>query len=268
MGQAMELLTFNDTDAPAAFAAMTNNTGNSNIVRNASGASKVQLLTAWGMATGQAINVRIRSPLMHDNQQGLRFLLQVAQPFVLLDPKFPEDLFPQDTLLIEDQSIVADAGTNVHVFSMLVYYQDLPGIAANLVSPDYVGSKTVHKMTGENTIATTATGDYGGEEAITAELNQFKANTYYALVGFLVDVFVATVRWRGVDTGNLGVGGPGSADDPFFTQNFFVWLSERSGKPCIPAFNSANAAAVLIDMCQDEAGANPICTQIFHQLRN
>lgn len=268
MPQAMELLTFNDTDAPAAFAAMTNNTGNSNIVRNASANSKIHLLTAWGMATGQAVNVRVRSPLMHDNQQGLRFVLLVAQPAVLLDPKIPTELFPQDTLGVEIQSITADAGTNVHVFSMLVYYQDLPGISANLVSPDYVASKTAHKMTGENNIATTATGDYGGEEAITAELNQFKANTYYALTGYTVDLFVATVRWRGVDTGNLGVGGPGAADDPFFTQNFFTWLSERSGKPCIPAFNSANAAAVLVDACQDEAGANIAVTQIFHQLKN
>ncbi len=267
MPQALELITFNDTDAPAAFAAMGNNTGNSNVIRNASANSKIFMLTCWGMATGQAINVRVRSPLMHDNQQGLRFHIQVNNVAVLQDPKFPEQFFPQDTLLVEDQSIVADGAANVHGFSMLVYYEDLPGVSANLVSPDYLASRTVKKMASENTIATAATGDYSGEEAITAELNQFKANTYYALAGYTCDVTGGSIRWRGVDTGNLGVGGPAEADDPFFTMNFFIWLSERSGKPCIPTFNSANAAAVLIDATQDEGGADILVTSFYHQLR-
>lgn len=267
MGIAMELLSFNDTDAPAAFAAMTNNTGNSNVVRNASANSKIWLLTAWGNATGQAINVRVRSPLLHDNQQGLRFHIQVDNPVPLLDPSMPVQLFAQDTLLIENQSITADAGTNVHMFSMVVFYEDLPGISANLVSPDYVRAKRVTTMATENTLATTTTGDYGGEEAITAELNQFKANTYYAWTGFTSSAMAGSVRMRGVDTGNLGVGGPANSTDLMTTKDFFVWLSERSGKPCIPTFNSANSAAVLIDATQDEGGADILVTQFFHQLR-
>lgn len=267
MGIALELLSFNDTDAPTAFAAMGNNTGNSNIIRAASATSKVHLLTAWGNATGQAINVRARSPLLHDNQQGLRFHIQVDNVNCLLDPKMPTRLYTQDTLLIESQSIVADAATNVHMFSMLVFYEDLPGISANLVSPEYLMSKRETTMASENTLATTTTGDYGGEEAITIELNQFKANTWYALSGYTCDVNAGTIRYRGVDTGNLGVGGPANADDGFFTMNFFVWLAERSGKPCIPVFNSANAGAVLIDATQDEGGVDVLVTSFYHQLR-
>ena len=267
MGIALELLSFNDTDAPAAFAAMTANTGNSATVRNASANSKILLLTAWGNATGQAINVRVRSPLLHDNQQGLRFHIQVDNPTPLLDPKMPVLLFPQDALLVENQSITADAGTNVHLFSMLVFYEDLPGVAANLVSPDYVMSRRVQEMANENTLATTATGDYGGEEAITAEINQFKANTYYALTGYTSSVMAGAIGFRGVDTGNLRVGGPAHATELALTVNFFTWLSERSGKPCIPAFNSANMAGVLIDATQDEGGADVLVTQFYHQLR-
>jgi len=266
--QAMELLSFSQTDAPAAFAAMTNCTGNSNVIRNASANSKIHLLTCWGNATGQAVNVRIRSPLMHDNQQGLRFHVQVDGVACLLDPKYPQRLYPQDTLAVEIQSITADLATNVHLFNMLVYYEDLPGISANLITPDYLAAKTESKMSGENTIATTATGDYGGEAAITATLNQYKANTYYALAGYTCSVDAGAIRWRGVDSGNLGVGGPASADDNYFTSNFFVWLSERSGKPCIPVFNSANSAAVLIDATQDEGGADVLVSHFWHQLRN
>lgn len=267
MGAALELVSFLDVDAPAAFAAMTNNTGNSNVVRNASANSKIWMLTCWGNATGQAINVRVRSPLMHDNQQGLRFHVQVDNLGVLQSPEYPQQLYPQDALLVEDQSIVADGAANVHMFSMLVYYEDLPGISANLVTPDYVKARYESKMATENTIATTATGDYGGEEAINAELDQFKANRWYALLGYTVSVDGGSVRYRGADVGNLGIGGPAESDDPFFTAFFFSWLSDKSGKPCIPSFNSANRAAVLIDATQDEAGADILVTSMFALLR-
>lgn len=265
MGVALELLSFFDLDAPAAFAAMTNCTGNSNTVRNASANSKVLLLTAWAKAVGAINTFRIRSPLLHDNQQGIRFTTAVSDPAVMLDPSFPTQLFPQDALLIEDQS--ADAGTNIHILSMLVYFEDLPGVAANLVSSDYVRSRGEARMSGENTLALGTAGDYSGEEAINAELDQMKANRYYALLGYTLQPVCGTIRWRGVDTGNLGVGGPGAADDPFFTQNFFVWLSERSGKNCIPVFNSANRAAILIDGVQDEGGVDPTVASQFMLLR-
>ena len=267
MGRALELLTFNDTDAPAAFAAMTANVGNSATIRNASANSKIWLLTCWGMATGQAINVRIRSPLLHDNQQGMRFHIQVNNVNALLDPKMPVALYPQDALLVEDQSITADAGTNVHGFSMLVYYEDLIGADANLISPDFLMAKRMYTMTTENTITTTTDGAYSGEEAVSAELNQFKANTFYAIAGYTCDVTGGTIRYRGIFSSNLGVGGPAEADDQFFTMNFFVWLSERSGKPCIPAFNSADVASTLIDATQDEGGADILVTTFCHQLR-
>ena len=237
------------------------------LIRNSNANAKVHLLTAWGNATGQAINVRVRSPLMHDNQQGLRFHIQVDNPDLLLDPKMPEMLYPQDALIIENQSITADAATNVHMFSMLVYYEDMPGIDANLVTPEYVMSKKEHLMTTENTIATTATGDYGGEEAVNAELNQFKANRYYALLGASISVAAGSIRYRGVDIGNVGVGLPANAGDTWFTMNFFVWLSERSGKPCIPVFNSSNIDSVLIDATQDEGGADVLVESVFAQLK-
>lgn len=267
MGKALELLGFNDTDAPAAFAAMGNNTNNSNTIRNASANSKIHLLTAFGNATGQAINVRVRSPLMHDNQQGLRFHIQVDNPDLLLDPKHPEQLYAQDGLIVENQQITADVGTNVHMFNLLVYYEDLPGVDANLVSPDFVMARQDHRMTTENTLATGTTGDWAGQEAINAEIDQFKANRNYALVGYSCSVACGAVRWQGIATGNLGVGGPGNAADTYFTMNFFTWLSERSGKPCIPVFNASDIAAVLIDASQDEGGADVLVISSFVNLK-
>jgi hypothetical protein len=153
------------------------------------------------------------------------------------------------------------------MFSILLYYTDLPGVAANLVSPDYVNAKTVTGLASENTLATTTNGDYGGEESVTAELNLWKANTYYALVGYTTSIMVGSIRYRGVDTGNLGVGGPGNSTELWLTSQWFIWLSQESGLPCIPVFNSANMASVLIDATQDEGGADNLVTSFWYQLR-
>jgi hypothetical protein len=75
------------------------------------------------------------------------------------------------------------------------------------------------------------------------------------------------VRWRGVDTGNLGVGGPGTDLLKELTQKWFIWLSERTGLPCIPVFNSANRAGILLDASQDENGLDVIVNSIFVELK-
>jgi hypothetical protein len=191
----------------------------------------------------------------------------VDRPQPLINPQYSVPLIPQDTLSVEIQQMTADLGTNVHMFNLLIYYEDLPGVSANLVSPDYVKAKTVTYMTGENTLALDTSGNYSGEEAVTAEINQWKANTYYALLGYTTNIDCGAIRFRGVDTGNLGVGGPGNSLFQEMTSKFFVWLSKESGKACIPAFNSANMAAVLIDGTQDEGGVDPTVTHFWAQLR-
>ena len=101
-----------------------------------------------------------------------------------------------------------------------------------------------------------------------------KANTDYALVGYLVSPVAGQtvgecgcVRWRGVDTGNLGVGGPGSDTDRWLTSQWFLWLSERTGLPLVPVFNSANRAGILLDIAQDENGVDVLVTSIFAELK-
>ena len=121
-------------------------------------------------------------------------------------------------------------------------------------------------MGNENTIATGTAGGWSGEEAINAEFDNFKAHTDYALMGYIVSAECLAVRWRGSDTGNLGVGGPGNIAPQFGTNNWFVDLSDRYGMPLIPVFNSANKSAILIDAAQDENGTDVTVTSIFAQL--
>ena len=93
-----------------------------------------------------------------------------------------------------------------------------------------------------------------------------KANTDYALVGYLIDVECAAVRWRGADTGNLGVGGPGDELGRDYTSDWFMRLSRHYGMPLVPVFNSANKAGVLLDLADDENAVAHTITSLLVEI--
>jgi hypothetical protein len=269
-GAALELLTGFVTAPSTTQTNLTMATGNSLTVRNAAVDSPVRLLTAWVDAQVRGI-LRIRSPKLHDNVQGLRFDTNANIVHPLLDPMFAQRLYPQDALTV-DLSGSATAG-DIETACLLLYYPDSQGATGRFMSPEDVRRRQVNILTVENSLATGTAGGYSGEEAINADFDLMKANTDYALIGYTVspvagqtDGGCAAVRWRGVDSGNLGVGGPGSDTFKWFTNQWFVWLSERTGLPLVPIFNSANRAGILIDAAQDENGLDVLVTSIFAEL--
>lgn len=243
--------------------AVTNFVGNSNTIRNCKEESPIRLLQAWVDVQGAGF-LRIRSPRLHDNVQGIRLTNVVANPTPALPANPPQFLIPQDTLTIELTGS-ATAG-DIESEALLIYYDDLPGIEARFITPEELRTRTVAIMGQENTLALGTAGGWSGEEAINAEFDNFKANTDYALMGYLVSAQCLAVRWRGSDSGNLGVGGPGSIIEKPTTANWFVNLSDTHGIPLIPVFNSANKSAILIDGAQDENGLDVTVTSIFAQL--
>jgi len=271
-GAALELLTGFVTAPSTTQTALTMATGNSLTIRNAALNSKVQLLSAWVDAQVRGI-LRIRSPKLHDNVQGIRLDTKANTIQPLIPPQFPQALWPQDSLTVDLSG--SATGGDIETACLLVRYEDLPGQSARLLTPDQVKARQVNIVTVENSLATGTGGGYSGEEAINADFDLLQANTDYALLGYLVapvagqtDGGAACVRWRGADTGNLGVGGPACDTDPFITMRWFVWLSEQSGLPCIPVFNSANRAGILLDAAQDENGLDILVTSIFAQLKS
>ena len=149
---------------------------------------------------------------------------------------------------------------------LLIHYAELPGIMARMIGPDEVRARMVHLVTVENSLSLGTAGGWSGEEALNAEFDLLKANTDYALVGYHASVACGAVRWRGVDTGNIGLGGPGDPAIPDITGQWFVRLSLQTGLPMIPVFNSANIAGILVDGFQDENGTDTILTTILVEL--
>lgn len=263
MGAALELLAGFVTAPSTTFTALTMGSGNSATIRNTREGKKISLLQAW--ADNQAAgNFRIRSPKLHDNVQGIRLGVVASEVCPLLPIGASQRLYAQDVLTLELTG--SAVGGDIESAAVLVYYEDLEGIAARLITADDLAKRMIHIFTVENTLALGTAGGYSGEEALNVEFDQFKANTDYALLGYLVSVECAAVRWRGSDTGNLGVGGPGTEVLRHLTSRWFVMLSTELNMPLIPVFNSANKAGILIDGVQDENGADTTVTSILAEL--
>lgn len=263
MGRAVEILTGFVTAPSSTFTAWTMASGDSLTIRSAGPDSRILLLQAWGQ-NQTAGNLRVRGPRLHDNVQGMRFFCAADQPDPLMPIGIAQRLRPLDVLTVE-QTGSAVAG-DIEQGSLLVWYENLPGSDARLIDADELMRRAVSMTVVENTLSTGTAGGYSGEEAINVEFDQFKADHDYALAGYLVSSVLASIGWRGADTANLRLGGPGLVGDRAVTASWFVNLSRAFGMPLIPVFNSNNRAGILVDCAQDEDGADPVVSSIFVEL--
>lgn len=264
MGQALQMITGFVTAPSTTFTAWTMASGDSLSIRNATEGSYVALLTFWGMnqTTGQ---LRVRSPLMHDNVVGMTGQSLAAKPRPLFPIGAAQLLKPQDLLIVEQTG--SATGGDIEQGSLLVYYRDLPGANARLATWDQIKGNIESYMYTFQTITGGSAGGYSGSAAINANTDQWKANRDYALIGYEMSLATCSVGWTGPDTSNLRVGGPGNIGDNQITQEWFKRLSILSGLPTIPIINAANKAATTVDIAEDENGGNPRVTSIFALLR-
>jgi hypothetical protein len=261
---ALEVIAAQGTAIGATIAAINAVQGDSLGVRNTANNQKpARILQAWAdvQAAGTA---RIRSPKFHDNVQGMRFDTIVGDIRPFLPWGFGQQIWPGDVMSVELGGS-ATAG-DIETVAMLLYYDDLPGVNPTFLTPDEIQRRGVNIFTVENTLALGTAGGWSGAEAINAEFDQWHAGSSYALVGYLVDTECAAVAWRGGDTGNLRVGGPGEETERELTSDWFVRLSRAYNLPLIPVFRADNKAGILVDGVQDENGADTTVTSIFVEL--
>lgn len=255
MGKALELITVRAT-APSTGAAFAAISGNSLTVRNSRGTARI--LAGWQTAQTAGFR-RITSPLLHDGTVGMQMCGGVG---ATIYPFLGQKVEPQDTLSVYGTGS-ATAG-DMEFASLLIHYPDLAGVDGRFIGVAELERRKESILAVPSTIATPTTGEYGVAEAINAEADQFKANTDYALLGATVQVGAAAIRWVGPDFGGLGVGMPGLKME---RADWFVWLSEHYGLPCIPVINSANRAMTMVDAVVDENGTDAIFSTIWARLR-
>ena len=260
----MEIITGRVVAPSTTLTALTMSAGDSLTIRNAPLDSLILLLQAWADNQSDG-TLRIRSPRMHDNVEGLRLDVLASEVKPLLPNRFSQPLIPQDQLTVQLSGSATAA--DIESAAMMVWYDNLPGIAARMIDAPTLIANMVNLMSVENTLALGTGGGYSGEEPITSEFDQLKANTDYALVGYLVDAECAAVGWRGSDSGNLRIGGPGDELGRDYTRSWFYNMAFMYQMPMIPVFNAANKDAILIDGVQDENGTDVTLTSILAQLK-
>lgn len=261
---ALDLVTAQGTAVAATLTALAAVQGDSLAIRNAPLDSNALILQCW--ADVQTLGtLQIRSPKLHDNVRGIRYGTTVADTRPFLARGVGQRIYPNDVLTVE-LAAGAVAG-DIETVCMLNYYPTLPGADARFLSSQDVINRAINIFTVENTLALGTVGGYSGAEAINVESDQFHANGLYALVGYTCTIECAALGWRGVDTGNLRVGGPGLNTERQFTSSWFMRLSDWFKVPLVPVFSAENKGGILIDGVQDENGADTTVTSIFVELR-
>lgn len=247
---AIEVVAGRAVNPGAGPAALTPNTGGTFTVRNTALGSKVNLDGIWYKGATAGF-VRVRSPRLHDNVQGLRFQAAAAGAFNFLGDYPRTHLVPQDNLTVE----IGGGAAETDDAALLIAYEDLPGSNGRWATWDQIMPRIVELVTNEVAITAAATlGDWNAGTAINATNDLLRANTDYAVLGYVSALNVAAIALQGPDTGGLKAGGPGNSN-VLETREWFKRLDAAQDTPYIPIINSANKGGTLAFQCDSAAGA-------------
>lgn len=262
MGQALQVVTGSALAPGAAPVALTVAPGDSFTVKSFDPPAVARLLNAWASSATAGI-ARIRSPRMHDPNQGLRLQVPAAQQAELLPRYLQAPLYSVDNLTVE---LAGGGAGETDILSYLVYYSDLAGINANLAGWNEIQDRIVAYCGVEVDLVSGATaGQYGGSRALNLDFQNLKADISYALLGYTCKTGFATLGITGPDTGNLRIGGPGSAN-PDITADWFVRLSQFAGLPLIPIIKANNQATTIVDIASTDTATAHTVSLLLAQL--
>lgn len=257
MGRAIEFVGGFATNPGATLTTLTPSTNTSFTIRGTDTSKNAWLCTAFGF-NATAGEFVIKSPRLHDNVQGIRNRVTAASTLPLFNSPFnpmaKQRLFAQDNLTVQSSGGAAE----LDLGGILVYYEDLAGVAGRFVDYPTIVKSGINLVTAEVTVTAVATGNFGGAVAINSTFDTLKANTDYAILGGMTDTRGLAVGITGVDLGNLRLGFPAEPTIRDVTNNWFVGLATALGLPAIPVINSANKSAVTIDVQTNGAGGTYI----------
>ncbi len=261
MGRAIDTIAGYATNPGTTPTEITVLAGQSATVKAYPPTSRAYLLTVWSPGATEGI-VRIRSPLLHDPNQGIRLQRPAGSLYPLL-PEYPLQLvYPTDKLIIE----VTGGTAEVDMAAILIYYEDLPGVQARLEDWNTVRGM-IHNLVGvEVQLTSGAAGRYGVTRSITADIDLLKANVDYAILGYVVRSPIGIITIEGPDIGQLDISFPGITNVDV-TRNWFVRLNQVTGLPCIPIINAGNKGTTLLKAADPVANTVTQVSLILAELR-
>jgi len=245
----IELLTFSAVAAAATGAAASALTGDSLTVKNGTG--KVRALQGW--AKNQTAGfVQIANPSGHDTTRDLRVGVPAGFQHSITPMGLGLPVQPQE-LLSATIAATAVAG-DVEFGSLIMFYENLPGVDARLLTVDQLDRKMVTLTTVEDSF-TGVSNTYSGSRALNAGSDLLRANRDYAVLGATCRTNAHAAWMSSPDFGNVRIGVPlDIAQTPLGAQ-YFPLLSRQHGLPCIPVINSGNKTSISCGVvCDENAG--------------
>jgi hypothetical protein len=211
---------------------------------------------------GEVGIIRVRSPLMHDFVQGIRFSCPSGPTDNLLHQSMHQPLYTQDSLAVEVTG--GSAASDVGVIG--IYYTDLGGASARLAMPGDISGRVRNIVAVEVDVTSSATIGTWADTVLTATEDVLHANTDYAVLGYQLSVPLAAIALRGPDTSNLRCGGAGGATI-HSSSDYFVAMSNDTGLPHIPIINSANKGGTYVSCIHHAASTASAVTLVLAELR-
>lgn len=260
MGLALEVISTFVANPGATFTAAAASPGDSLNVRNFATTDSAVLvnLIRRGATSGAA---RVRSPLLHDNVRGIAITTGQTPSIFGLPRELSQPLYAQDRLIVE----VTGGAAETDMALLVIYYSNLLGVASRLhMRGDIEGNVRYIKPL---TVAVTNSATIGTwtDTVITATEDLTHANKDYAVLGYITDAALGAVAVKGIDTGNVRVGGPGSVNTED-TADYFVAQGIYHNMPYIPVINSANKAGTFVSTVDTVASSTANVTLILAEL--
>ena len=264
MPQGLQTLTFSKVAiSGAVFEALSPIGTDSATFFNVPQGSMAYLAEAWAVDNLHACEISITASRFHDQIYGLRASVTsgattapVNRSVCITPIGIDQPIFPSDVLSVQCNGTASDDV----IVTLLIYYQDIPGIHARLATAEYVQQNTKN-LVGINCNLTPGDGVAGTAVALNASDNRLHANTDYALLGYTCNLAFASLTVSGVDTGNLKIGGP-VLGLPEHDAMMFVDYARAYNAPLIPIINSNNAGSTNLVGVGTDVGACVVDTML------
>lgn len=261
MPRAMQQINGFATLGAAGTAVATPMTGDTFTVPSVTPGSASRLEQIW--ATGASTDfVRVRSPRMHDANQGIRLRVGATTQLPLLPWSADQPMYALDTPIVEIDETAAATGA----IGVIYEYDDLPGVNPRLATWEEVDPRIINVMGCDVSLGAIASiGAYSGGNALNSLFDNFEAGYDYAWLGYEVASARHAISLAGPDTSFLKMGGPGSTF-PGITCEWFQRIARLTGRAFIPIIAANNKQSTLVFQTDNAASGAVNVTLILAQL--
>lgn len=254
MGLAIDTVLADVHNAATTAIGLTNATpanGDSFGIRSFKDGGSCRLENVFVQGASAPRRVRLLSPRLHDNVTGVSYQAAENPTEFLMAAEYSQLMYSADVLQVQMDA----AASSDTVAALSLYYSDLPGINANLLTWDQVKARMIDLKPVEVDVTSSATIGQWSDTLITTTENQLKANYEYAVLGFESSANFLCQGIKGPATGNLRVCVPGASPTLRLT-DYFIFQSQSSNIPYIPVFNANDRAATFVSVAANAASVS------------